>query len=110
MADPALVDLKYTKAELKEEKAEYVSGDQSPYPWGMCISLEKAELDKLGIKELPLVGSEWHFIAVATVTSVNQSASVTQDEETRVGLQITMMQVRDRRVLDGQVPLTRSTP
>lgn len=94
MADlPKLVDLAYTKAEIKEEKAEYTSGDPSPYPWGLCLRLEKAELDKLGIKELPQVGSEWHFMAVATVTGVNQSASVTQDEETSVALQITMMQV-----------------
>ena len=89
MAD--LVDMAYTKAEMKEERTQ--PGEPSPYPWGLCISLEKSQLDKLGIKDMPQVGAEWHFVAVAKVTSVNQSAREGQDEESRVGLQITMMQV-----------------
>jgi hypothetical protein len=94
MADATkLVDMAYTKAELKEEKAEAMSGYPSPYPWGLCLSLEKDELSKLGIKTLPNVGDEWHLLAVAKVTGVNQSARENEDEETRVGLQITMMQV-----------------
>ena len=89
-----LVDMKYSKAEMKEEAKEVgPSGQPAQYPWGLCISLEKDELDKLGIKDLPDVGGEVHFMAVAKVTSVNQSASVTQGEDTRVGLQIIMMQV-----------------
>lgn len=109
MAD-TLTDMAYTKAELKEEKKEYISGDQAPYPWGLCLSLQKAELDKLGIKDLPQVGSEWHFLAVATVTGVNQSASVTQDEETRVGLQITMMQVLKVESADEEKSEGADTP
>lgn len=92
MAD-TLVDLSYSKAELKEEKAEYASGDPSPYPWGLCIRLEDAELKKLGIKDLPQVGGEVHFTAVATVTGVNQSARAGQADERSVALQITMLQV-----------------
>ena len=93
---PKLIDMAYTKAELKEEKKEMAvgpSGQPSPYPWGLCLSLERNELDKLGIKQMPEVGAEVHFVAVAKVTSVNQSAREGQDEESRVGLQITMMQV-----------------
>jgi hypothetical protein len=97
MADmPNLVDMKYSKAEMKEEAAEAKVGpDGQPdaYPWGLCITLEKAQLDKLGVTELPQVGAGVHFMAVAKVTSVNQSASMGQDEETRVGLQITMLQI-----------------
>jgi hypothetical protein len=58
MAD-TLVDMAYTKAELKEEKKEMsvgYNGQPSPYPWGLCIRLEANELDKLGITELPQVG------------------------------------------------------
>ncbi len=88
-----LVDMAYTKAELKEEQNETRMGEASPYPWGLCLSLEKSQLDKLGIKDLPGVGDEWHLVAVAKVTSVNQSAREGSDEESRVGLQITMMQV-----------------
>lgn len=93
MADGKLVDLAYTKAELKEEKREACMGAPSPYPWGMCLSLEKRELDKLGVKVLPMVGSEVHFMAVAKVTGVNQSAREGEDEESRVALQITMLQI-----------------
>ena len=88
-----LVDLKYTKAEMKEEKAEMtvgVSGQPDPYPWGLCV---RPELDKLGLRLLPQVGSEVHFMAVAMVTSVTQSASTTRGEESSVALQIRMMQV-----------------
>lgn len=91
-----LIDMAYTKAELKEEKSEMCcgpDGQPAPYPWGLCIRLEKKELDKLGMKQLPDIGEEFHFMAVAKVTSVNQSAREGQDEETSVGLQITMMQV-----------------
>ena len=93
---PALVDMAYTKADKKEEAKEYAvgpGGQISDYPWGLCLSLEKKELDKLGVKQLPQVGGEFHFVAVAKVTSVNQSAREGQDGESRVGLQITMMQV-----------------
>ena len=91
-----LVDMAYTKAELKEEAKEGCvspSGQPSPYPWGLSLSLERNELNKLGVKDLPQVGAEVHFIAVAKVMSVNQSARQGEDEESRVGLQITMMQI-----------------
>lgn len=95
MADaPKLVDMSYTKAELKEEKKEMsvgYDGSPNPYPWGLGIRLEKKELDKLGIKQLPEVGTEVHFMAVAKVTSVEQSAREGSDERSCIGLQITMM-------------------
>ena len=90
---PKLVDMAYTKAEMKEEKREMTVGQPSPYPWGLCLSMEKDQLDKLGITKLPEVGSEMHLMCVAKVTSVNQSARENEFEESRVGLQITMMQV-----------------
>lgn len=97
MADaPQMVDLGYTPAELKARNKENAtcgpSGMDDPYPWGLSITLDRSCLDKLGIDKLPDVGGEWHFMAVAKVTSVNQSATM-QSDDTRVGLQITMMQV-----------------
>lgn len=90
-----LVDMAYSKAEMKAEAKEMVgtNGQMNPYPWGLCIRLESEELKKLGIKDLPEVGSEIHFVAVAKVTSVNQSAREGQDDESSVGMQITMMQI-----------------
>ena len=94
--DNKLVDLAYTKAEMKEEGKERgisPSGQPDPYPWGLAITLERNELNKLGVTDLPPVGTEVHLLAVAKVTSVNQSARAGEDEEARVGLQICMMQV-----------------
>lgn len=95
MADAKFVDMKYTKAELKAEKAEMKVGcyQPEPYPWGLAIRLEAESLGKLGITTLPNVGDEVHFAAVAKVTGVNQSARVGQEDETCVALQITMLAI-----------------
>lgn len=90
--EPKLVDLAYTKADLKKQEKgiDYVP---DPYPWGLCLHLEKEQLDRLGITELPMVGDEMHLLCVAKVTSVNHSAREGQDENASVALQITMAQV-----------------
>jgi hypothetical protein len=87
-----MIDMKYTAAEAKEEMAETVQGPMAgEYPWGLSISLEKDQFDKLGIA-LPNVGDEIYFTAMAKVTSVNSNA--TEDrEDARAGIQICMMQV-----------------
>ena len=92
MAD--MVDLKYTPKELKEEKVEAKGGPQvDPYPWGLAITLDSETLDKLKLMDpLPQVGDEVHMLCVCKVTSVNRAATA-QDDECRVGLQITMAQV-----------------
>jgi len=92
-----LTDLRYTAAEAKEEAKETAAapmGDsEGSCPWGLSIRLEKRELDKLGITELPQVGGEVHFTAVAYVTQVSQQSGVDQDDSQGVSLQIAMMQV-----------------
>lgn len=92
--EPKLVDMAYSKAELKkQEKGMCSPGEPEAYPWGLCLHLDKEQMDKLSIATLPQVGTEVHLIAVAKVTSVNESAREGQDENRSVGLQITMMQV-----------------
>ena len=61
------------------------------YPYGLCIHLDKEELDKLGITELPKIGIEMMLEVKAKVTrvSVSQSAVEGADEQTNVELQIT---------------------
>ncbi len=96
MAEPKLIDMAYSKAELKVKNKDMAigpSGQPDPYPWGLNIRLEKESLDKLGITKLPGVGDEFHFVAVAKVTSVQSSAREGTGEESSVGLQITMMQI-----------------
>lgn len=108
MADK-LVDLAYSKAEQKEEQKEYAQGEPPAYPWGLCISLEKRELDKLGITSMPPVGTQVTYTAVAVVTSVNQSAREGEDEESRVGLQITQLQITGTQA-PQQEPAKESKP
>jgi len=92
-----LVDLRYTKAEAKEEAKEarrpigYERAGSAP--WGMCLHLEARELDALGIKTLPSVGDEWHITAVARVTQVSQSSSTDMDESKTAAVAIEMMRV-----------------
>jgi hypothetical protein len=106
MADtPQLVDLARTKAELKEEANEAklgYDGQPDPYAWGLNFRLESEELGKLGIDKLPEVGSEYHLMAIARVTSVSQSASVGQDDERCVGLTMTMMQILEHGSADEE--------
>lgn len=84
-----------------EEAAEYAGGapvatnpgDGPKYPWGLCIDLNDEVLKKLGITELPAVGTVFVIEAQAKVTSMNQSEQIDGDKEGRISLQITDMAV-----------------
>jgi hypothetical protein len=114
MADtPQLVDLARTKSELKEEAQEAklgYDGKPDPYAWGLNFRLESEELDKLGITTLPEVGSEYHLMVTAKVTSVNQSATVGQDDERCVGLTMTMMQILSQGSASEEKAEGKETP
>lgn len=98
----ALVDMKLTPKEVKEEKAEYSGSPQvPPYPWGLCLRLEKEELDKLKLPSLPQVGEEFHISAVGIVTSVSSALRDQKDEEKTVSIQITMLDMSDEGPDDG---------
>lgn len=86
----ALVDLKMTKKDMADEASP--TADQSPYPWGVCLTLDTDELKKLGIKNLPGVGDEYHIEAVGEVTSVSESDSA-GGEVRSVRIQIQMMEL-----------------
>src|SRR4051812_13003081 len=71
------------------------------YPWGLCVNMDGDELDKLGVKALPDVGTEYTMTCKVKVTSVHQSASESRkkdgyDESRSISLQITDM------ALDGK--------
>jgi hypothetical protein len=89
----ALTDLKITKTEAKSEAKKYAiagPGDGERYSYGTRLTLDDAELKKLGIKELPAVGTVLMFEAKAKVISSRQSATESSDNRS-IELQITHM-------------------
>jgi len=70
------------------------------YSYGLCLSLEDDELEKLGIdEELPTVGDIIHLCALAKVTSASQSEREMSDGSKkqcrRIELQITHLATED---------------
>lgn len=77
----------------REEMPGAIEADEPQYPYGLCLHLGKDELDKLGIKDLPEVGTPVMISAKAFVKST--SAYNTQDsgKSMSVELQVTDMEV-----------------
>lgn len=99
MADLKMVSMERTKAEKKAAEKLYASpsADVPEYPYGLCLSLGKEEMAKLGIDGLPEVGEELHLYAICKVTRVSSSASIrdTDEDSKGVDLQITEMALVD---------------
>lgn len=72
-----LRSMKLSKAEAKKRYSPLAStrpkGDQ--YPWGLSISLDKAGMEKLGLKEAPKVGTVMTVTAKAKVSSRGEHES-----------------------------------
>lgn len=100
MAD-GLVDMKRPKSDDKAGEMALPADEGGQYPYGLCLHLNDEELKKLGIKELPRVGVEFHLMAVAMVTGVSESASE-KHQDRNVSLQITMMQVMEEAPHKGE--------
>ena len=81
-----LIDLKKDPQPIDSEEMY----DEPMYSYGLCISLGREELEKLGIEKLPEAGSEMMRKAMAYVKTVRESKE--QDGvEQNVELQITTM-------------------
>ena len=92
-SDMKIVDMKRSDKDKKaaKKRMEVMPSDGPDYPWGLSLNLGKDELEKLGIKDLPKVGDEFHVYAVSKVTRVHQSASEGGDDSRGIELQITHM-------------------
>ena len=97
--DVKMVSMKRSAADKKKDAGENapMTSIAPDYPYGLCIRLDGDELDKLGMKELPQVGTEIPITVKAKVTRVSQSAADTgnkeYDEMRCVELQITDMAI-----------------
>ena len=91
----AMVNMKMSSEESKEYTAvDSVSEPDAPrYPYGLCIDLDDGSMEKLGIKDLPAVGTEMTIMAKVVVKSVSSNQYEGGDAESRMSLQITDMEV-----------------
>lgn len=90
-------DLKITKDEAKKEAKNYATigpSDGERYSYGTRVTLDDTELKKLGIKELPAVGTVVMFEAKAKVISSRQSATESNNSRS-IELQITHMDLEE---------------
>lgn len=87
------VDMKMTAAERNGAVQTGMPGDkiENKYPWGLQIRLEKAQLEKLGIKRLPAAGDEMEIEACCVVTRVYESEGMGEEPDRAITLQITKM-------------------
>lgn len=69
-------------------------GDGPRYPYGLCLYMNTETLKKLGITELPKVGSKLTIVAQVDVTSVGMRQQQDGDEEMNADLQITDMEIK----------------
>ena len=88
--DADLVSMKRTKAEVKEMSAPTAMDDEQ-YPYGLRISLQNDELEKLGIDKLPGVGDTFELEAIVVVKSVSAGQSEGGEKRRSIELQITEM-------------------
>jgi hypothetical protein len=66
--------------------------DEPAYPYGLTLRMNTEVLDKLGIKDLPKVGTKVRIVAMAEVSSVGQHQERDGDDNRHVELQITDME------------------
>jgi len=91
-------NLAMTKEEAKNEYGVEPDDDSLPkYPYGLSIYLDDDTLKKLGITDLPKVGTSMPATITVTVTGTSQRATQSSKEgeqmRTCVDLQITDMDI-----------------
>jgi len=93
-----MANLAMTPEEAKSEYgAEPTDSDLPRYPYGLSIYLDDDTLKKLGITDLPKVGTSMPATITVTVTGTSQRATQSNKEgeqmRTCVDLQITDMDI-----------------
>lgn len=88
-----MVNMQLTAEEAKEYTSvgESDPGDAPKYPYGLSMCLDDESMKKLGMADLPAVGTVMQLSAKVIVTSVGMSQQQDGDPENRTELQITDM-------------------
>lgn len=90
-----MTNMAMTAEEAKEYGGPCVAAGDAPegpkYPYGLQLCLNDGSLEKLGITELPKVGTELLVMAKVRVTGVRSSEQQGGDKEDTIDLQVTDM-------------------
>ena len=92
MSKHNLVSMKRTKADKKRNRTECALVDQESFPYGLTISLDDESLTKLGIKDLPPVGTAYIVVGVGKVESVSKNSDSQRDSR-NVRIQLEKLEV-----------------
>lgn len=87
----AMVNMK-SKPET-EEMAGAIEADEPRYPYGLCLHLGNAEIEKLQLTEVPDVGTEVMIMAKAFVKSTSAYDTQGDGKSRSVELQITDLEL-----------------
>lgn len=92
-----LVSMARTAEEKKaaEDRYKAIGPSEEDYPYGLCLTLGKDELSKLGVTDLPKIGEPVYLYVVAKVTRVSASASEAGEDSQSVDLQVTQMALEE---------------
>lgn len=88
----AMVNMKMS-TEVAKEWAEPTADDAPRYPYGLQLNLDDEALEKLGITQVPAVGTKMTLTAVVEVCSTSAYATQEGESEASVSLQITDMEL-----------------
>lgn len=95
-----MVDLKFTEAELKEQKEgqEVMSdGMDNQIPWNLNFSLNDRELKKLGISSKDMkVGSEFNATVTLHVRSMEEHEHEGDEKKGSLGVAVTSMEIASK--------------
>lgn len=72
MAAMKLVSMELSPKEAEAETIEARETEKPKYPYGTCLYLDEEALAKLGITDLPDVGSMLHIMAIGKVTGTSE--------------------------------------
>jgi hypothetical protein len=87
-----MVSMQLSKKEAKEEAPCATPDDQPRYPYGTSLYLDEDSLKKLGMEEMPSVGTEFPLMAIAKVTGTSERETQDGSRKT-LDLQITKMAI-----------------
>lgn len=70
-----------------------IAQEEPAYPYGLCITLDNESIEKLGITDMPKVGSTMMIKSIADITATSEHKQDGGKVERSITLQITDMAI-----------------